>query len=116
MGLDIAIASAVVEIITLIFFFVLCRNVSKIKKEIVTNDNLPGMFAMYISLGETDKAKKILYKTISKEPEFIAAFCYNGNNSAQQSTLKRKYKPDLEALGLELDFELVNKFIQEREK
>ena len=33
MGLDIAIASAVVEIITLIFFFVLCRNVSKIKKE-----------------------------------------------------------------------------------
>ena len=75
MGLDIAIASAVVEIITLIFFFVLCRNVSKIKKEIVSNDNLPGMFAMYISLGETDKAKKILYKTISKEPEFIAAFC-----------------------------------------
>ena len=63
-----------------------------------------------------DKAKKILYKAISKEPEFIAAFCYNGNNSAQQSTLKRKYKPYLEVLGLELDFELVNKFIQEREK
>lgn len=66
MGLDIAIASAVVEIITLIFFFVLCRNVSKIKKEIVSNDNLPGMFAMYISLGETDKAKKYCIRRLVK--------------------------------------------------
>lgn len=62
------------------------------------------------------RQKKYCIRRLSKEPEFIAAFCYNGNNSAQQSTLKRKYKPYLEILGLELDFELVNKFIQEREK
>ncbi len=66
MDLDIAIASAVVEIITLIFFFVLCRNVSRIKKEIVINDNLPGMFAMYISLGERDKAKKYCIRRLAK--------------------------------------------------
>lgn len=80
MGLDIVIVLVVVEIIILIFFFVLCWNVFRIKKEIVINDNLFGMFVMYIFLGEMDKVKKILYKVISKEFEFIVVFCYNGNN------------------------------------
>lgn len=110
------IISAVIEIIALICFFILCFNISKIRKKLIISDNFPGMFAMYIALGDKEKARKLLYNAISKESEFFASFCNNGNNSTQRSILKRKYKPYLNALDIEFDFEIVDKFIQSREE
>ena len=61
----IIIVSAVLEVVTLVCFFVLCANVSSIKKKLGNNGIAPSSaFAMYIGMGEKEKAKKVLIDMI----------------------------------------------------
>ena len=77
----------ILDLVTLICFFVLCYNVSKIKKQIVVDKDIKAAFSMYISLGEYEKA-----------------------------VLKRTFKPYFDILNMDFDFETVDKFIVALEK
>ena len=60
-GLQIALViTAIVEIITLICFFVLCSNVSKIKKTIEQKQDFSAKFDFLINIGEKEKRTRIL--------------------------------------------------------
>lgn len=107
---------AILELVILICFFLLCHNVSKIKKRFVVDKDINAAFSMYISLGEYEKAKELLFHEIMKQNEYIASFTYNGNNSAQRAVLKRTFKPYFDALNIDFDFETVDKFIVSLEK
>lgn len=82
----------ILNLVTLICFFVLCYNVSKIKKQFVVDKDINAAFSMYISLGEYEKAKELLFHEIMKQNEYIASFTYNGNNSAQRTVLKKDFQ------------------------
>ena len=57
-GLQIAfIISAIVEIIILICFFVLCANVGKIKKILEQKQDFNAKFDFLINIGEKEKAR-----------------------------------------------------------
>jgi len=107
---------AVLGLVILICFFVLCYNVSKIKKQIVVDKDINAAFSMYISLGEYEKAKELIFREIAKQKEYLASFAYNGNNSAQRAALKRTFKPYLDVLNIDFDFDIVDRFIIELEK
>lgn len=50
--------TAILEVVTLICFFVLCSNVSNIKNKISKNGITSStMFALYIGMGEKEKSK-----------------------------------------------------------
>lgn len=106
----------ILELVTLICFFMLCFNVTKIKKQMVVGENIKAAFSMYISLGEYEKAKELLFHEIMKQEEYIASFTYNGNNSSQRSVLKRTFKPYFDILNIDFDFEIVDRFITALEK
>ncbi|WP_448778995.1 hypothetical protein [Bacteroides congonensis] len=106
----------ILNLVTLICFFVLCYNVSKIKKQFVIDKDINAAFSMYISLGEYEKAKELLFHEIMKQNEYIASFIYNGNNSSQRAVLKRTFKPYFDILNIDFDFETVDKFIVALEK
>lgn len=61
----IIILSAILELITLICFFVLCSNVSSIRKKLC-KDDIPAstLIAMYMGLGEKEKAREALIEHI----------------------------------------------------
>lgn len=57
----IIILSALLELVTLICFFVLCSNVSAIRKKLCKDDILSSsLIAMYMGLGEKSKAREAL--------------------------------------------------------
>ena len=61
----IIILSALLELVTLICFFVLCSNVSVIRKKLCKDDILPSsLIAMYMGLGEKSKAREVLIEHI----------------------------------------------------
>lgn len=61
----IIILSALLELVTLICFFVLCSNVSAIRKKLCKDDILSSsLIAMYMGLGEKSKAREALIEHI----------------------------------------------------
>ena len=97
--------TAILEIVILICFFVLCSNVSKIKKVITPSGNAPSpqaAFSMYLAAGDTEKAKAVLMEIILADPSVQT--CINRNGEVLGNVLKR-YDRQLKAVGIEIDAE-----------
>ncbi len=99
----VVIASAVLEVVTLICFFVLCVNVSSIKKKLRNNGADPSSaFAMYIGMGEKDKAKKVLIDMIFADEVVRGAIA---TNAGDLKSVMGKYEPMLKEVDLVFDAE-----------
>ena len=95
--------TAILEIIILICFFVLCSNVSKIKKVLTPGSTVSSpqtVFAMYVAAGDTEKAKAVLMEIILADADVQA--CINRNGEVLGNVLAR-YNRQMKEIGLEID-------------
>ena len=104
MDFEIAIyLTAILEVVTLICFFVLCSNVSNIKNKISKNGITSStMFALYIGMGEKEKAKLALMEMI------LADTIVQNSLTVSAERLKAvmgKYNKMMKEVGLEFDAE-----------
>ncbi len=108
----IMILSAILNVIMLICFFVLCSNVSNIKKSILPNNNFRAMFLLYCSVGEKEKAKELLFKEISKDDNFGSAFYSDYNRANAQQSIASKYDKFLKMVDVDINFDVVDDYLK----
>ena len=95
--------TAILDLITLICFFVLCSNVSKIKKVVTPSGNAPSpqaAFSMYLAAGDTEKAKAVLMEIILADPNVQM---YIGRDAKLLGNVLKRYDRQMKAVGLEID-------------
>lgn len=106
----IIIIGAIIQLITLICFFVLCANVSKISKSISGKNTFDSMFKMYLSLGETEKAKKLLLNEMKNDDCLQQCFCEtDGLKAGARAKLTGEYAKYIKVLGMDFNFGEVDK-------
>lgn len=104
--------SAIVQVITLICFFVLCINVSALRRNFTSPQNLEASFNLYYSTGQIEKAKDLVMTSIKNDSEFATAFYLNSSHKeTAQKLIEDKYGKMLELVGLKIDYDKVNDFI-----
>ena len=107
-GLQIALViSAIIEIIILICFFVLCSNVSKIKKTIEQKHDFSAKFDFLINIGEKEKARDLLIKRILNNNGIFSSEVIWSSKEKTEMCFKT-YKDELEAVGIENPFKEEN--------
>lgn len=93
--------TVIFEIIVLICFFVLCANVGSIKKKLLPyGSKQSSAFALYIAMGEKEKAKAILFEMLLADEKLQGAL---NTNVASVELEMRKYNAMLNKLELEFD-------------
>lgn len=103
---------AIIQLIILICFFVLCYNVAVLRKNMVSPQNLEASFNLYYSTGQIEKARELLMMYIKNDSEFAAAFYLNSSYKEDaQKHIEAKYGKLLELVGLKIDMDKVNDFI-----
>jgi|GEM_PF-1558094 len=111
--------SAIVEVITLICFFVLCSNVSSIKKRIGgTEFTRMNKFNSFILTGQTDHAKELLVQMMMCEPEWEYIFYSKDKEYMNYSRekLKEKYRNHLDVLNISLNWDALDKIHDEEQE
>lgn len=94
---------AILELVLLICFFVLCSNVAKIKKMVSPSGNPPTpytMYAMYLAAGDKEKAKSVLMEIILADPNVQETI--NRSSDILKNVLAR-YDKAMKEVGLEID-------------
>lgn len=104
----------VINLIVLICFFILCSNVSKMKKVMHPQNSFGAMFNFYYSIGDIDKAKELLFREVLND-EYLEAALWTKAEYRQRSQkmLEEKYTPYFNKVGITLDFAKAGKFINE---
>jgi hypothetical protein len=106
------IISLILSIILLICFFVLCINVSAIKKSMNIPRIWQASFNLYYSTGQMEKARGIVMKAMIQDPDFAKAFYLNTQDKAEvQKRIEARYNGFLNLVNLTIDFEKANDFI-----
>lgn len=95
--------SAILELVLLICFFVLCSNVSKIKKAVSSSGEPPTSytkFAMFLAAGDKEKAKLELMNMIMSE--YLLQANINRNPEILKTVLA-KYDKAMKEVDLKID-------------
>ena len=95
--------SAILQVIILICFFVLCGNVSKMKRVVSPSGNAPTpqtAFSLYLAAGDVDKAKAVLMEIIQSDPH--VQMCIGRDAEGLGNVLKR-YDRQMKAVGLDIN-------------
>lgn len=95
----------VLTILFLVMYIVLCIDIHAIRKNQQVNNYSHSLFLFYVSVGETEKAKDVLFYMMSKEESFESAM--TGLSYAQERLIE-KYKDDLEKVKVEFSFDNLN--------
>lgn len=105
----ILILSAVIQVVTLICFFVLCANVASIKRKMICSGIPPEtLFSIYLALGKKEKAQDILIEMILSDSEVRRTLEIENNLELFKSVIAR-YDVRLKLVDLSLDAEEVFK-------
>lgn len=110
----ILILSAILNVVTLICFFVLCSNVSALRRNFTSPINLEASFNLYYSTGQIDKARELLMMSIKNDSNFSIAFYETSDSNYKlqaQKYIESKYGKLLELVGLKFDFDKANDII-----
>lgn len=97
--------SAILELILLVCFFILCNNVSKIKKMISPSESVPPpslVYSLALASGDVEKAKSALINIILEDADVQA--CINRKPDILKNVLE-KYAQPMKEVGLEIDAE-----------
>lgn len=98
---------AVLNVLILFCFFVLCSNVSSIKNKLSDVDiSRENKFNFYLASGQMEKAKDMLSKMILADNlwEYIANNEKKELRDESRKKIMHKYKNKMDAVGLILDF------------
>jgi|GEM_PF-4262836 len=108
------IVSGVVSLIMIIKYFQLCKDVAAMREAMNPLVDFEEKFALLISAGEKEEAKRILLSHICKHSVFGEAFGSSGKSYTEKSReeIKKAYSEYLEALEMDFDFEAVDAFIK----
>ncbi len=104
---NIIILAAIIEIIVLICFFVLCSDVNKIKKYLTQSSDFESKFKFLMSVGEKEKAREILINTMLLNSK-IFSLDVPGDADTKGKKCFEKYSEELAALGIENPFKEEN--------
>ena len=94
------IISTVVQIVILVCFFMLCLNVSKIKKHLTRQYDFESRFNFLIKIGEKEKAKDILLERIITN-DSIFNEQIQLNSEMREYRAAKLYAKELDALGID---------------
>lgn len=114
----IIVVLAIIQFIMIIVFFVMANNISAIRKRISPNkEEFKSKFYSLILLGDTEKAKLLLFEHISKEEDFIYAVNYRSEHriNRAQTALNIQYKNELKALNIN-EFDLSFLLLTQKEE
>lgn len=96
---------AILELVLLICFFVLCSNVSKIKKMLTPSGTPPShymKYSMFLASGEKERAKLALMEIILSDAD--VQWAIGRNPDVLKNTLAR-YDKAMKEVGLEIDLQ-----------
>lgn len=97
----ILLVTAIIELITLICFFVLCSNVGTLKRKLLHNGATDSsMFSIYMVMGDKENAKKILIRMILSDSQIQNAL--NSTPDNLQNAMAKYSKP-MKEVGLTFD-------------
>lgn len=93
---------AIIQIIMAVAFFGMASNIEAIRNQAVNIENFKAEFYSYIAAGESEKAKLLLYKKVSKTSSFrsIAPSMDEKRLRSIEETLSSIYETELSVLGM----------------
>lgn len=110
--MNLEIISVILSIIILICFFILCINVSAIKKSVNVPQPWQASFSLYCSTGQIEKARDVLLKAIMHDSDCARGFYLNVPDRLDvQKRIEARYGEYLKIVDLTIDFNKVNDFI-----
>ena len=95
--------STIIEIVTIVCFFILCSNVSKIKKYLTRQYDFESRFNFLIKIGEKEKEKAkdiLLERIITNDDIFNEHIQLSVETRANRAA--KLYSKELEALGIDI--------------
>lgn len=112
--LIIYIVAAVLSVIMTVKYFQLCADVKAWRNAQSPLADFDERFALLLSLGENEEAKKLLLNHIQKHSVFGEAFGSSGKSytASSREEIRKTYSEYLEALDMDFDFEAVDAFIK----
>lgn len=113
MGIILYIVAFIVSIYMIVYFFRLCSDVKIIKSRIFYEEFwFDEVFLMYVSTGDIDKAKNMLYGKVKADPYFAEAFSSPDKNYTQgaRDKIAQQYGRYFAALDIDIDFSKVDSF------
>ncbi len=111
-------AGAVLSVTMTVKYFQLCADVKALRNAQSPLADFDERFALLLSLGENDEAKKLLLNHIQKHSVFGEAFGSSGKSytASSREEIRKTYSEYLEALDMDFDFEKVDAFIKAGQK
>lgn len=108
------IVGTIISIVMIVKYFLLCKDVEAIRNFQNPLVDFNERFALLLSVGEKEEAKRLLLSRIQKHSVFGEAFGSAGQSYTKSSReeITRAYGRYLEALGMDFDFDAVDDFIQ----
>jgi len=105
---------AIVSIIMIVKYFQLCKDVASMREALNPLVVFRERFALLISLGDKEEARRLLISHIQKHSVFGEAFGTTGESYTDSSRkeIRATYGAYLEALDMDFDFEKVDAFIK----
>ena len=112
--LIIYIVAAVLSVIMIIKYFQLCKDVAAMREAMNPLVDFEEKFALLISAGEKEEAKKLLLSHIQKHSVFGEAFGTTGKSytASSRKEILDTYGAYLKALDMEFDFDKVDSFVK----
>ena len=105
------LVGAIISIVMMVKYFILCKNVEALRNAQTPLVDFDERFALLLSVGDKEEAKRLLLTRIQKHSVFGEAFgMYKMAESRKE--IKEAYSKYLEALGMDFNFEAVDSFIQ----
>ena len=104
-GIQVALViTAIIEVIILICFFVLCANVAKIKKHLIQKTDFDSKFKFLMNIGEKEKAHEILINRILSNNGIFSKENYFWDAKTKTKMCFTTYGDEFKALGIENPF------------
>ena len=105
---------AIISIVMIVKYFILCKNVEALRDAQTPLVDFNERFALLLSVGDKEEAKRLLLGHIQKHSVFGEAFGTSGYAYTVESRkeIKETYGKYMEALGMDFDFEAVDSFVK----
>ena len=95
------IISTIIQIILIVCFFILCLDVSKIRKRLTRQYDFESRFNFLISIGEKEKAKDLLLERIITNDNIFNEHIQL-SSELRANRAAKLYAKELEALGIDI--------------
>ena len=111
------VVATAVTLYMVVDFFHLCSDVKKIKRQLLNEEFwFDETFLMYVSSGDIEKARTMLYGKVKADPYFAEAFSSTDKvyTKGAREKIVQQYGKYFAALGIDIDFSKVDDFYSKK--